>query len=996
MKKIYFIITTITLLLGLQDIKPAFAIDEPFYAAPKVRPNVLIILDRSGSMGGDVGGGTASTPCPTPAYPNPLITTGDYSRICIARQVLFDLLDANDDNAIDDTNDPTNLDVRLGYSRFVSVPSSPATGALEGGGYAGGNIRVINDVDTAYTTLWSNINSLTIGGYTPLGTALSEALQYFQNAPAVTGDGCITCRKNYVVLVTDGADTVTCTAGSESADNRRATVYAARALRNGPDGIADTDDDIPVFIVGFGGALPTDLQRTLNWAAYYGGTDNPSVANSGSTTNFTIPSGSTLCSAGTGDPGAQAFSGYAFLADNASALASSLQSIFGAIRQGSYSRSAPVLTTTGIGGANRIYAGFFDLGANVNWQGHLLAWNIDTTTGNLINSAINDPCTSSASSTTGALRELYDAGRTLTYSTCGGYVVPSARKVYTAVGSPTMSQIWFNVSAGSTAYDNTSMSNSNTQQIDLCNALNISGFNCTANNTSTSVGSANELVNFIRFGSPTFNGSGGARNNNWHLGDIWHSTPTIVGPPLGAFNNSNYKTFKNTYANRTQILILGANDGMLHAFDDNGSSARGSELWSFIPNNLLGKLQNLSTGHSFFVDASPTAADVCLNASNNCGTALEAATDWETVVISGERDGGKAYFALKLLGTTATTPEFKWEFTDANLGNTWSKPTIGKVRYNNGSNIVDKWVTFFGGGVSPTADVGNYVYAVDISNGSLLGSGPNATKKQVNSANTSNNVPSALRPVDFNGDYYVDAVYFGDTIGRMWRWDVSNLANNNNGTLTKFFDPGATHYYIDSAGNRVVEGVIHTNRPIYYRPAITVNKQFRPIIVFGTGNIDELAATPPSTITTDYVYAIRQEVGYTGTEPDQSGVTELWKIPLECYPINSACGERLAGAPMLYGGYVLFITYRPPTTNTCTENGNVVSCNPGSGWLYIVDLETGVILSPYPENIGSGLPAMTCSGDKCYTITSNNQDIQTKGIPSKYPPTAETIYWRER
>ena len=50
MKKIYFIITLTILLLGVQGIKPAFSADEPFYAAPKVRPNVLIILDRSGSM----------------------------------------------------------------------------------------------------------------------------------------------------------------------------------------------------------------------------------------------------------------------------------------------------------------------------------------------------------------------------------------------------------------------------------------------------------------------------------------------------------------------------------------------------------------------------------------------------------------------------------------------------------------------------------------------------------------------------------------------------------------------------------------------------------------------------------------------------------------------------------------------------------------------------------------------------------------------------------
>ena len=969
MKKIYFIITLTILLLGVQGIKPAFSADEPFYAAPKVRPNVLIILDRSGSMADQPncanycnGDGSYCAQSATDTDGDTIMnlwdsTPGctDENKISIAVRVLADLLDANDSRTIDNTNDPTNLDVRLGYSRFID-----------------GNYSITNVVGSAYADIFTAFNSSDTGGNTPLGSSLNDALGYFQNDTSITDDGCEDCRKNYVILVTDGADTATC--NSQIARNR-SVVYAADALYKA---------NIPVFVVGFGN-LPNDLKYTLNWAAYYGYGENDPNPSAGNTDTGSFTPGAQLCDSAIGaanDPGSQAKLGYAFLADNSSALASALQSIIATIRQGSYSRSAPVLTTAGIGGANRIYAGFFDLGANVNWQGHLLAWDIDTTTGNLIDSAIDDPCTSSGIN---ALRELYDAGRTMTNYTdtnCTG-VAPNAKKVYTAVGSPTLSQIWFNVSAGSTAYDSTSMSNSSAQQTDLCAALNISGFNCNANYTSASVGSANELINFIRFGSLTFNNSGGARNNNWHLGDIWHSTPTIVGPPLGIFNNSAYRTFKNTYANRTQILIVGANDGMLHALDD---TKKGSEMWSFIPNNLLGKLQSLSTGHSFFVDASPTAADVCLQA--NCGTAGEAATDWETVVISGERDGGRAYFALKFVGTTDTTPEFKWEFTDANLGNTWSKPTIGKVRYFTGTNTVDKWVTFFGGGASSTADVGNYVYAVDIANGSLLGSGPNATKKQVDSSNTSNNVPSALRPVDLSGDNYIDAVYFGDASGRMHRWDVSNLANNNSGSLTGFFDPGAPHYYLNS-GNREVEVGTHTNRPIYYRPAIALDKNFRPVVVFGTGNIDELSTTPPDTSTTDYVYAIRQEAGYAGNEAGQSGVTELWKITL-------SPGERLAGATMIYGGYALFTTYRPPTTNTCTESGNTVSCDPGSGWLYIVDFETGAILANYPQELGQGLPAMTCSGDKCYTITSNNQDIKVKDMPSKYPPSAETIYWRER
>jgi Tfp pilus tip-associated adhesin PilY1 len=989
MKRIYFILTLTILLFSLQDVKSAFSADEPFYATLRPMPNVLIILDRSGSMNWIVTTDNVNGAC-TATAPDTTTTQANKSRVCIARDVLFDLLDDNGDGSITSPADDVSLGVRLGYMRYYQ-----------------GNIQLRQNVGTPYDTIWgstttADARTLNVGGNTPLGQSLMDALAYFQTSSVILDDGCIACRKNFVIVVTDGADTATC--GNTTARNR-SVVYAARALKNGPDGIAGNDDDIPVFVIGLGGGLSAGLQNTLNWAAYYGyGGNDPNPAPNIDTGSFTP--GTQLCDSGNVDPANETKSGYAFIATDAASLATSIKQAINLAKQGSYTRSAPVLTTAGIGGTDRIYQGFFDLGANINWQGHLLAWDIDATTGDLIDSAINNPCTSSLSTpNTGALRELYDAGRTLTYSTCGGYVAPADRKIYTVVStSPNSSTKKFD------AWGATNNNNNSTDQIALCNALNITGVNCNTDYLSNAVGSANELINFIRFVSPTFNGNSGARNNSWHLGDIWHSTPTIVGPPFGIINSTAYKAFKTNNANRTQILILGANDGMLHALDDTN---KGKEMWSFIPNNLLGKLQNLSTGHSFFMDASPTAADVCLTA--NCGTADEAAADWETVVISGERDGGKAYFALRLDGTTTTTPYFKWEFTDACLGNTWSKPTIGKVRYSIGANTEDKWVTFFGGGVSSSApntpncddpnssnggNIGNYIYAVDIKDGTPLGSGPNATKKKVDNTITSNNVPSALRPVDLNGDYYVEAVYFGDTEGRMRRWDVSNLSDIDNGALNNFFDPGLAHYYINSTGNRVVESGIHNRRPIYYRPAITLDKNFRPVVVFGTGNIDELKATPPETTTIDFVYAIRQEIGYTGTETDQSGVTELWKVILNCQNSNpnTPCGERLIGPTMIFGGYVLFITYRPEaTTNTCQENGSTVSCDPGSAWLYIVDLETGVIVNGngHGEEIGPGIGSMTCSGDKCYTTTSNDTKITKHDIPDK-SPNADVIYWRER
>src|SRR5690606_42115314 len=80
----------------------------------------------------------------------------------------------------------------------------------------------------------------------------------------------------------------------------------------------------------------------------------------------------------------------------------------------------------------------------------------------------------------------------------------------------------------------------------------------------------------------------------------------------------------NKYLNRRQVAYVGANDGMLHAFNmgvydemsqsfsANGHTL-GSELWAYVPYNLLPHLQWLTRPeyeHVYYVDSSVKAYDV--------------------------------------------------------------------------------------------------------------------------------------------------------------------------------------------------------------------------------------------------------------------------------------------------------------------------------------------------------------------------------------------------
>src|SRR5690606_3809920 len=63
----------------------------------------------------------------------------------------------------------------------------------------------------------------------------------------------------------------------------------------------------------------------------------------------------------------------------------------------------------------------------------------------------------------------------------------------------------------------------------------------------------------------------GSDEKVWRLGDIVHSTPAIVGRPADGYDarygDDSYNEFREKYRNRRNMVYVGANDGMLHAFN---------------------------------------------------------------------------------------------------------------------------------------------------------------------------------------------------------------------------------------------------------------------------------------------------------------------------------------------------------------------------------------------------------------------------------------------
>lgn len=381
-----------------------------------------------------------------------------------------------------------------------------------------------------------------------------------------------------------------------------------------------------------------------------------------------------------------------------------------------------------------------------------------------------------------------------------------------------------------------------------------------------------KLINWIRgteqtgYRSRTIDVNG--TNRVWKLGDIIYSTPTLIGKPEEnwefIYSDTSYKTFKGFYQNRRHVLYVGANDGMLHAFNagfydsstssfsvgsstpsySTGIPALGEELWAYVPYNLLSHLRWLKDTnyeHIYYVDQKPRVIDAKIFADD-----ADHPGGWGTVLIGGMRFGGgpvsvsetevnhdwdgdsvieateamtftSSYFAFDITNPEAA-PVLMWEFTDANLGFTTSYPAVVHVDQANS----DWWIAF---GSGPTDYDGTSsqlgrTYVLKLGTGTQ----PNNSPIQTNWGAGFNSAMGDVISVDMNIDasqcaggvcnYTPDVFYIGCSQGTMWR--VSCVGNNWAGTPTSLISLGNT-------------------KPITAAPSASQDEDGRMWIYFGTG-----------------------------------------------------------------------------------------------------------------------------------------------------------------
>jgi len=498
----------------------------------------------------------------------------------------------------------------------------------------------------------------------------------------------------------------------------------------------------------------------------------------------------------------------AFFTTTLADLTKAIQAIFQIIG-GSYGRSSPVVSTT----RSRVYRGYFNL---PGYEGHLDAFDLNP------DGTIITP-------------EHWDAGKVMNSNGRG--------PVTTWVDSKSKGPLDVNFTDKKgkklQAYLNPLGEDINNDgKVDQKDAKAIIGFTLDPN--------YNDGINGPGYYK-------GVRSANWLLGDIYHSTPLVVGAPNLNFPDSafgaKYSDFKTNFNSRGTVIYVGANDGMLHAFSD----IDGTENFAIIPNNLLGQLKELRTNsHQFFVDSSPRAYDVFFG-----GT-------WSTVLVSGERAGGNYYFALDVTDpTSGSYPTVLWGVTDPGMGNTWSRPEIGWVTIGG----QEKFVAFVGGGYSTTDNIGNTFYVIDID--------PNTPDNQrilrtFSVGGPSNKVPAGATAFDSDLDGRVNGVYFGDINGVLWKIKIDGEQNINNWQLIQLYAPA-------------------TNSPVFYPPAVTKNNQGNILVYYGQGNELDIFKV------------------------DNNSFFEIWDnadVGVKNWEEDFEPGEKMLAAPTVANGVVYFTTWK--------------------------------------------------------------------------------------
>lgn len=490
------------------------------------------------------------------------------------------------------------------------------------------------------------------------------------------------------------------------------------------------------------------------------------------------------------------------------------------------------------------------------------------------------------------------------------------------------------------------------------------------------------------------NSNGIYRTRTTVLGDIVNSSPLISSPTddygyqrISTAFATSYADYLQTKADHGRYMVyVGANDGMLHAFDGgmNGAgtadSAGGTETFAYVPGTALGHMGNLlypykasdktdqKFRHRYYVDGPLAVADVQLSSR------------WATALVGTAGAGGRAVFGLDVTTPSSFgTGSRLWEISDvntqldatvrANIGHVLGKPVIVPVKSGNGV----AWKAIFGNGYG-SADGKAVLFVVDMSDGSTrMITATEAAATAPSGSNGLGNIvvidrfrpnPAANPPVgqeSINGrDGLADTVYAADQRGALWKFNLEDAADTVSVpvfTTARQTAPNSAQVFRQpiTGGMTTVTGPAGGVMLLFGTGSFSFNSDPLDVAsqsLYGVNDTSE--RQPVSTLVpADLVtYTVTTTAGVRSIEAaDFSGVASGWNVVLP------GSGERFVGNPSVAAGVVFMPTYLP-------NSGGEGCSTEGSNWLFGLSpvsggaaMEQARVGSPGGDPYGQGVAA---------------------------------------
>jgi len=443
------------------------------------------------------------------------------------------------------------------------------------------------------------------------------------------------------------------------------------------------------------------------------------------------------------------------------------------------------------------------------------------------------------------------------------------------------------------------------------------------------------------------------------FGDIINS-PLVLASPTektasDLVSDTSYSTYLATKSsNMNTSLVVNANDGFVSVIN----SGNGARRYAYMPSSVLPSLRYIADtayinglSHKFLVDGQVGVFDAQLNSA------------WKTLALGGTGAGGKTFYALQLFDASAgNVTKALWEISapaTANTANVFNDLGYAYARPEVARLADGRWAAFISNGYGSNSGVAA-LYVVDIRDGSLI------KKIVIDSTETTNGLSSVKLKV--NSQNVAQAAYGGDLKGRLWKFDLSGATTDTWG--------------VAFSGKPLFTTAGGVTQPITAQPLLADNPQGGKVVFFGTGKFNETVDKTNKDL--QAFYAVWDADGGSGqittsslqiqsvtgvfsgstgqfittsqnevTYPAEKG----WYLPLIYNSVLT--GERVINQAALVLGRIVFTTANVDTTDPCASfgTGKLVELDAFSGKMlnYAVLDTTGDGLVDSNDAISSGV-----------------------------------------